>query len=384
MLANYFINIYSFYIIYRLILPIFYLITLLLDSSPDSALIVAILFNLICLTGACLYTISYASNTKTTIILSKSHASVKYFTLLVTLGVFNTNLPIVSGGGSDALSMLSVTNKYQSWIGFILLELTYLQFIVSAAFTTSRKKTILMLSMAVIIAALSMSKIVVFIVFVKYLTLRLFLGFRTSIVPIAIALSFGVIFAVYVYLVTISNLSVRNINDLWSTVFEIFYYSANFVYILMLERGGIDTQEVYMNLNNEFFGINYFLNPFLATFGLGIQSSIGPFLNESLFGIDGTNGVNPTLFFELFMVYGEVIATLIAPLLSIIILLSSKTLITRSLKKRSEFEVTVILQIAFYLITSLSDSLYAIRSIFPLLVLLVIFNIIKKKNVYVS
>lgn len=252
-----------------------------------------------------------------------------------------------------------------------------MQFIVSAVFSNKRINVILLLCAAVLIGGLSFSKAIVFAVMAKFITFRFFLGRKTPMVTLLFGSLGAIVFTLFVYQFTEGNNIFSSLQaTLWAAV-DLVRYSSTFVYMLILERGGIELIDNYAALNNKVFGINYFLNPVLAAFGHGITQAIGPFLNMELFQKQGSSGVNPTIFVELMMIYNKPTAALLAPILTVGLLSSAYYLIKLSVKKKSEFEVALIAQIGVYFITAMSDSLFAVRSIIPLVVILLIFRFLK-------
>lgn len=325
---------------------------------------------------------------RSSIDLIKEKLSLNHFLpLIFVLIIFNTNLPLFAGKGSEALASLSITNKYQTWIGFVLLETTYLQFILLGSRSPTKKGTIFLLFVAFIIGSLSMSKAIAAAVLLKFITIRLFTNVKTPLLPVITGIVFSVFFIATVYYFTLSSAAgdgIKNITagvdffSILSTVWEIIYYSANFVYIMMLERGALEYADLYSHLNNHFIGLNYFLNPFIAPLGMGISQSIGPFINEILFATKGPRGVNPSLFFEFLYVYSAPIAVIFTPIVSVTILIIFYKIFDIAVRTKNTFDAALLMQIAFYLITFLSDSLFSIRSIFPLILILIVRRVISK------
>ena len=92
------------------------------------------------------------------------------------------------------------------------------------------------LCLAVTIGLLSVSKVIVFAVLVKYLTLKLFLGKKTPIIPIILMSLVGLPVLLTIYGVTThSNVSADLITSA-KVIFELAYYSSTFLYILIFER----------------------------------------------------------------------------------------------------------------------------------------------------
>lgn len=382
-MANIFGNIFGFIIFARFLIPAIYLTDYIFRSDEYFGVAAAVLLSISMIFFACSSSIIYCMKNSITPHLSPTNDRSKYVILLCVLLIFNISLPAFQGLGSEALNNLYNTNKVQAWIGFCLLELCYLQFILAAVFATSKKGVLGNLLCAICIGLLSMSKVIVLAVAFKYLTARLLVGQRSSNKGFFVFIALGIVAVGLLLQVTSGQLSQLGALELVVQVTEVFFYSSNFLYILMFERGGIELLSEYRTVNelDYYGGLKYFLNPLFAVFGMGLNSSIGPFLNYELFGSVDSRGVNPTLFWEVAAVYGILVASAVTPIITILIVVIATWLMRESLRRRSRFEMALIMQLGFYTLTMFADSLYAIRSIIPLIVLLIGFQLVRKRNV---
>lgn len=379
-MANILGNIFAFTVYARFLVPAIYLADYIYRGEENAVVAAAVLLSISMIFFACISAIIYCLKNQVTPHFFPTNDRSKYLLLLSVLVIFNTNLPVFQGVGSDALAELYGSNKVQAWIGLCLLDLCYLQFILSASFSTRYRDVLGNLLVAICIGLLSMSKVIVLAVVFKYLTIRLLVGQRSHNSGAFLLMTLGIVTVGLLFQVTSDHMGTLSWFEILSQTTEVFFYSSNFVYMLMFERGGIELLLKYTAVNqlDYYGGLKYFLNPFFAVFGAGLYSSIGPFLNYELFGVSGGRGVNPTLFWEITAVYGVLVASVVTPFISIFIVFIATWLIRTSLKRRSRFEMALIMQVGFYTLTMFVDSLYAIRSIFPLIVLLFGFQVVRK------
>jgi hypothetical protein len=271
--------------------------------------------------------------------------------------------------------ILNEQHKNKTWFWFGVLNIFIIILIFSIVYTNNKKKKFYYVLIALIASIIPGKKSAVIGLISKFIFTYYLVSYRKPNLPwikIFIGFLFSIIFIVYQYSRT------AGIDFNFSKTILIFHivYSSSTVYLnQIIEQGGIEYIHLYSNLLGDYGPIIYIFNPFLKfLFGIGIDKAPGPFLGEMLYGYTLPNGVNPTLFFEILFVFGNIFVVFFSFLIMFIIMYLAKIFIKNVI---IDYNKNILVSVMyFYLFLScfsfLNDTLNTIRNLpFAILPLLI-------------
>lgn len=319
--------------------------------------------------------------------------SLPFFLILcILLILFFTPLPIFQSGGSDAIMLMQEEAKGATWFfSGALITLSYPLYFLLFLDRSKRNKLIYFL-LLIMVSASAGKKGGILDFFTNLILIgSIFISFKRTfdfkmLLFATFFLSLTIFFALYQYSQTLgfelnSSVIAQSLPILYNLTTS--SYTSYLEYIHNL--GGLQTAHIYSDSLGDFGTFKYFFNSYLKVIDshLGINKSIGPFLNYQINGSDLPNGVNPTLFYELIFIYGNKYFGLASlPLIPLILLF-----FVRILKKLYSFlnssKDVYLMAIYFFalkfLLYFLNDTLNSLR-ILPFILILFLFrtsNLIK-------
>jgi hypothetical protein len=245
---------------------------------------------------------------------------------IVTAILLRDTIPILQGLNSENLVNIIEENKLSSLFGYGTLGVISTYAMVALAYgRTSRKKTAFLLA---ILPAIMVAKKAALLVFFQDLVLLFMLASRSvTHIPFwrfAIGLTVAVLFGISIYL-NMMGFDFENLFLIKELIFNMYYASATSYLNVMWQDMGYALADDYRREIGTPVMFQYLANPFLKVLSLGgIEYSVGPYLASSMYGTLGEKiltGINPTLFFELTFIGGELFGVPISFIFIIIIYL---------------------------------------------------------------
>lgn len=255
--------------------------------------------------------------------------------ILLYIGYIADIIAILREGGSDSIMYLAEQFKTVIWLYYSTLGvLSSLLLLISFYTPTIYKWIALILSALISLTSGKKSALLGFMSDYLFLYLIInkkryglkalkFMSVRKSsifiykknfykIVLIFIFFAISIVFAIFTLLRTLNiGFNVDEFLNLFRIFFDFYnlaYISSTLYLSQLFEYRGIELSSVYSEHLGNFGVFKYFLNPFTKfLFGIGIERGIGNFLVNRLFGYETAHGVNPTLFFEFYFIFDNLI-----------------------------------------------------------------------------
>jgi hypothetical protein len=309
-------------ILFRLLLPIIWCLEYIFsDSCNDQFIVFFHLIYLICLLIGFIFVyklfIQHQNKLDKTpsFLINQGNDGLPIFLILCILSIlFFTPLPVFQSGGSDAIMLMQEESKGATWFfSGALLTLSYPLYFLFFTDKSIRNKIIYFLFLIIISASAGKKGGILDFFTNLILIASIFMSFRRRFsfkifLSALFLITLTIFFALYQYLQTIGF-------ELNSSVvaqsLPILYNLTTGSYTSYLEYlhnfGGLQTAQLYSDNLGDYGTFKYFFNSYLKIIdpSLGINKSIGPFLNYQINGSDLPNGVNPTFFYELIFIYGN-------------------------------------------------------------------------------
>lgn len=303
-----------------------------------------------------------------------------FLVLILYIIIDYKQIPIFMSKGSDSLVELVETSKIKIWIIYSLLNIAKIYSLTRYIYYEKK----LSLINALIISILPGKKALVLFLIMNYYFIK-YLYYKNT---LQIKKIYGILFLLLgsFYIVIIYGRTNEVVENDILKIFEIFkitYYSMTSYLSQMFVANGISYSSEYSEMLGRYKILVYFFNSFTKIlFGLGIEKSIGPYLSYKLYGNNFPNGVNPTLFFELYYIYDSLISLFILIIIVVLLVIALKLTIKSILRYRVKnlFICSLYLVLFFEEIGIFFDSLNSIRSMFLPLLLLISLKLFCKKG----
>ena len=296
--------------------------------------------------------------------------------LIFLLFVNYDSLPIFMDLGSDSIVMLGEMSKVKTWLVYGSISVLVTILLAASMNEKNHKKRMGFRFIAFLASISTGKKSALLEFFMKYFLIQ-FIFLKNKKINMLFIL-FAMFLSLFFGAMQFFNTSVTLQEGSW--VGSIFYllYSHGTVYLAQfINLNGVDFALSYSeSISGGAF--SYFLNPFVKfVTGSGIDKAIGPYLSYHLFGNTFPNGVNPTLFFELIFVFGDILyGFFVIPIM--IIWLYIQKIIFRKVVMTHVFLLKVgFLLLFFFFFGLLFDSLNTIRSLPFVLIPFVIYFFLK-------
>lgn len=294
---------------------------------------------------------------------------------IIVFLLFNLNeLPIFGERGSDSIVELGEMKKKSVWFWYGILQVFITMILYTVFYVKKTAIKFIFVGILLIVGAVTGKKSAVFSIFTQIIMMYYIF---TKSKPSLSIIKIGIIvigffvssyFAVIQYFRTIGStfefVQLSSIVQYFNILWNLVYSSATIYLEQMISLEGVQYAKMYSDSLGTGGWIIYLLNPITKfLFGYGIYKSIGPFLNEALFGFEFPNGVNPVLFFEYIFVFGDHLSIILAYLNLIIIFIFAKYAFRKMV---FTFETNSLVSITYYYLflgafSFLADSLNTIR-----------------------
>jgi hypothetical protein len=310
------------------------------------------------------------------------------FVCIISILLF-TPLPILQLGGSDAIMLMQEESKGATWFfSGALLTLSYPLYFLFFLDRSTRNKIIYFLLLIVVSASAGKKGGILDFFTNLILIASIFISFRKTVsfkilLSLLFLIALTIFFALYQYLKT---LGIELDFSIIAQTLPILYDLTTSSYTSYLEylhnMGGLQTAQLYSDNLGNFGTFKYFFNSYLKVIdpNLGINKSIGPFLNYHINGSDIPNGVNPTFFYELIFIYGNKyygIASLpFVPIIFFFFVKITKKLYSFFNSSKDVYTMSLYFFGLKFLLFFLNDTLNALRSL-PFILILIFFKKLK-------
>jgi hypothetical protein len=300
-----------------------------------------------------------------------------------------TPLPILQLGGSDAIMLMQEESKGATWFfSGALLTLSYPLYFLFFLDRSTRNKVIYFLLLIVVSASAGKKGGILDFFTNLILIASIFISFRKTVsfkilLSLLVLIALTIFFALYQY---IKTLGIELDFSIIAQSLPILYDLTTGSYTSYLEylhnMGGLQTAQLYSDNLGNFGTFKYFFNSYLKVIdpNLGINKSIGPFLNYHINGSDIPNGVNPTFFYELIFIYGNKyygIASLpFVPIIFFFFVKITKKLYSFFNSSKDVYTMSLYFFGLKFLLFFLNDTLNALRSV-PFILILIFFKKLK-------
>lgn len=306
-------------------------------------------------------------------------------TFIITIYVLRDIIPIFQGLNSENLVHISMDHKFSSLFGFGVLAMISTYAMIALAYKRTTRKTIALL-LAILPAIMSSKKAALLVCYQDLVLLFMLSQSSVKQVPfwrLTSGLLLAVLFGITIYLNMIS-FEWKSVKTIFFTILDMYYGSATSYLNVMWQDMGYALADDYRKEVGSPVVFQYLANPFLKVLGLGgIEYSIGPYLAATLYGIAGElviTGVNPTLFFEIVFISGELIGVPVSIILLTFIYLTLFRLLDLISTGRpiSFFNLCIYWEIYKLLISIQFDILNSYKSSLIAIFLLTLMKIILK------
>lgn len=290
--------------------------------------------------------------------------------IIIIYILFNFHeIPLFMNLGSDSMVKLVESNKIKTWIVYGILEVVNTALIFITLKAKKRNKIIFFIFLIISVIVTGKKSAILALLF-NILLVKFIISNKKPKLKIFKLIIFCIIGSAYIIIQYIrTDGIIFNLNSLL-TIFDIFIkilYDTSTIYLVQLiNLKGLEFAPLYSKSLGDFGVLKYFFNPFIKLIGgTGINKSIGPFLSYQLFGNNFPNGVNPTLFFEFYFVFGNLYASIFAIIILVILYFVMKKLIDKIIKYNNK---SILMQISFVLLfiscfSFTIDSLNTIRNL---------------------
>jgi len=337
-----------------------------------------------------------------TVYIKPSHAKVILFIstfFLLFLFFYKRFLfAVLLPGGSDAITYINEEKKIDVWFFYGILHIMYYLILVSFFLCKVPFLKILFALLATILSVMSGKKsgIISFIsaMFLFYLifsygseklvSLKKLAIKKSMVLKVVLGILFiyaSICFAHFQFLKTTNEIEDSSlVMNILPNFLKLVYSSSTAYLEQLIVYGGYQYAFEYSDKLGLFGLVKYFFNPFTKfVFGEGIEKGIGPYLCSTLFGYLTPHGVNPTLLFELFFIFGDIVMGFIASLILLVLIFYVQNVALFNLIKRNDN--AYYLAFSYGILTSTfafrNDTLNTIRGIPFLIVLLGVYFISK-------